>query len=80
VRISPISWAFCSLAVPARWWRSRSPGGADLRQAGGGWPGRLARDTLAIQEPGHLLAADACRAGDAAGAVALTVEGQHSCS
>ena len=34
----------------------------------------------APQQPRHLLAADARRAGDAAGAVALAVESQHSCS
>src|SRR5262245_58909480 len=53
----------------------------DLRQpGGGGWLGRRACDTLTLQEPSHLLAADARRAGDAAGAVALAVEGQHECS
>ena len=52
----------------------------DLRQSGGGWRGRLAYNTLSIQQARHLLAADARRAGDAAGAVALAVEGQHLCS
>jgi hypothetical protein len=51
----------------------------DLRQPGGGWPGRLPCDTLALQQARHLLAADARRAGNAAGAVTLSVEIQHSC-
>src|SRR5262249_59204075 len=54
----------------------------DLRQPSGGWLGRLASNTLTLQEPSHLLAADARRAGNAAGAVALAVEvppkGRHA--
>jgi hypothetical protein len=52
----------------------------DLRQPGRGWPRRLACDTLALQQPGHLLGADSRRAGNAAGAVTLPVEIQDSCA